>query len=37
MKELYGLKNSVNDLIDADSQINASCLKNASSTMLSLY
>ena len=37
MKELYGLKNTVNDLIDANSQINASYLKNASSTMLSLY
>ena len=37
MKELYGLTNTVNDLIDANSQINASYLKNASSTMLSLY
>ena len=27
MKELYGLKNTVNDLIDANSQINASYLK----------
>ena len=37
MKEFYGLKNTLNDLIDANSQIDASYLKNASSTMLRLY